>query len=85
MARTTPAPTSPGRKEPAETAKPRTSPLEFARQVRQEVRKITWPTRKETTITAIMVFLLTALLSVFFLAVDFGFGWLSKLLLGLGS
>ena len=46
------------------------SPLEFFRQVRTEVAKVTWPTRKETTLTTTMVFVMVVLASLFFLAVD---------------
>jgi preprotein translocase subunit SecE len=63
----------------------KTSPLEFFRQVRQEVRKVTWPTRKETGITTVMVFILTTVLAIFFLAVDFVLGQATGWLLGLGS
>jgi preprotein translocase subunit SecE len=46
------------------------NPLEFFRQVRTEVSKVTWPTRKETTLTTTMVFVMVLLASIFFLAVD---------------
>ncbi len=49
-------------------AKP--SPAEFVRQVRQEMARVIWPTRKEITITTIMVFIMVFLLAVFFLLVD---------------
>lgn len=49
-------------------AKP--NPAVFLRQVRQEVTKVTWPTRKETGVTTAMVFVMVALASVFFLIVD---------------
>ena len=49
-------------------AKP--SPGEFVRQVRQETAKVTWPTRKETMVTTIMVLIMTTLLSLFFVGVD---------------
>jgi preprotein translocase subunit SecE len=39
-------------------------------EVRAEVQKVTWPTRKETTVTAIMVFVMVLLASVFFLLAD---------------
>jgi preprotein translocase subunit SecE len=59
------------------------SPVEFFRQVNQERKKITWPTRKETTITTVMVFVMVVVASVFFLAVDTilatGADWLLKL------
>jgi len=63
----------------------KTSPGEFVRQVRQETRKVTWPTRRETTITTVMVFILTALLSVFFLGVDWVLASIVQLLLNLGQ
>lgn len=47
-----------------------TTPLEFLRQVRQEVRRVTWPSRKETTVTTAMVFLMVFVAAVFFFAVD---------------
>jgi preprotein translocase subunit SecE len=39
-------------------------------QVRQEAAKVTWPTRNETVVTTIMVLIMVALASVFFLGVD---------------
>jgi len=46
------------------------SPIEFAQQVRQEFFKITWPTRKETMMTTMMVFIMVILASIFFLVSD---------------
>ena len=48
----------------------KTSPAEFLRQVQTEGRKVVWPTREETVRTAIFVFILTLILSLFFLGVD---------------
>ena len=48
----------------------KTNPALFLRQVRQEVSKVTWPTRKETGVTTVMVFVMVALAAVFFLLVD---------------
>jgi preprotein translocase subunit SecE len=48
----------------------RTNPADFVRQVRQEVSKVTWPTRKETTVTTIMVFIMVTVAAIFFLLVD---------------
>ena len=62
----------------------KTSPAEFVRQVRQEVSKVVWPTRKEATITTIMVFIMAAVMSIFFLGVDKIWAYLIRLLLGLG-
>jgi preprotein translocase subunit SecE len=46
------------------------SPFKFLQEVRSETNKVTWPTRRETTITTIMVFVMVALASVFFFASD---------------
>lgn len=48
----------------------KTNPALFMRQVRQEVGKVTWPSRKETAVTTAMVFVMVALAAVFFLIVD---------------
>ena len=46
------------------------SPFKFLQEVRAEAEKVTWPTRKETTVTTIMVFVMVAVASVFFLLAD---------------
>jgi preprotein translocase subunit SecE len=46
------------------------SPFKFLQEVRAEAQKVTWPTRKETTVTTIMVFVMVAIASVFFLLAD---------------
>jgi len=61
----------------------KTSPGEFVSQVRNEARKVVWPTRKETITTAIMVLIMTTLLAIFFLGVDAFFASIVKFLLGL--
>ena len=61
----------------------KTSPGEFVNQVRNEARKVVWPTRKETVTTAIMVLIMTTLLAIFFLGVDAVFATIVKYLLGL--
>jgi preprotein translocase subunit SecE len=48
----------------------KTSPAQFVREVRQEVSRVTWPTRKETIMTSIMVFIMAGLAAMFFLAAD---------------
>ena len=63
----------------------KTTPIEFAKQVRQEIKKITWPTRKETTVTTIMVFIMVMLAAMFFLAVDQVLSHLVRFILGLGA
>jgi preprotein translocase subunit SecE len=62
----------------------KTSPVEFVQQVREEARKISWPSRKEVMISTVMVMIMVALASVFFLIVDAILKWgIDKLLLGL--
>ena len=46
------------------------TPAQFVREVRQELSKVTWPTRKETVLTTIMVFIITLIAAVFFLFAD---------------
>ena len=54
----------------------KTSPGLFVRQVRQEMSKVTWPSRRETTVSVILVFVFSAIIAVYFLIVDkiLGFG-----------
>ena len=48
----------------------RTNPFQFIQQVRSEVSKITWPTRREVLITTIMVFIMSAIAALIFALVD---------------
>jgi preprotein translocase subunit SecE len=59
------------------------NPSEFINQVRAEARKVIWPTRAETTSTAIFVGIMMVLLAVFFLGVDALFRTVVRLLLSL--
>ena len=58
------------------------NPVEFIQEVRQEVSKVTWPTWKEVWITTLMVLIMVAVASVFFLLTDQTLGWLVRLVLG---
>jgi preprotein translocase subunit SecE len=60
----------------------RTSPAEFLRQVRQEVSRVTWPSRKELIQTTAMVFLMAVTVAVFFFLVDEALSVLVRVLLG---
>ncbi|MFC0243387.1 preprotein translocase subunit SecE [Rhodopseudomonas telluris] len=46
------------------------SPFKFLQEVRSETAKVTWPSRREVTITTIMVFIMVALASIFFFFAD---------------
>mgnify|MGYP005752873463 FL=1 len=63
----------------------KTNPLEFIQQVRSETSKVTWPTRRETLITTVMVFIMVAFAMVFFFLVDLGLSNLVSFVLGLGG
>ena len=61
------------------------SPLQFFRQVKQEVKKVTWPTKNEVIRTSIMVIIIVAIDSAFFFFVDQILGWIVKSILGIGE
>ena len=46
------------------------NPLQFLQQVRSEVGKVVWPTRREVVLTTVMVFIMAALTATFFSLVD---------------
>ena len=48
----------------------RTNPLQFIQQVRAETAKVTWPTRRETMLTTVMVMIMASLFAAFFFTVD---------------
>lgn len=62
----------------------KTNPFTFLQQVRDEVAKVTWPTRNETAITTVMVFVMATIAAIFFLLADQLMGWGIGLILGLG-
>ena len=59
------------------------NPVEFVREVRAEVAKVTWPTRRETMITTSMVFIFVVIAAIFFLAADKIIGFVVRALLGI--
>lgn len=59
------------------------NPVKFLQEVRQEVGKVTWPSRQETLISTVMVLVMVALASVFFLAADQIIAWLVQALLSI--
>ncbi len=60
----------------------RTSPGQFIRQVRQEIGRVTWPTRKEATMSTMVVVVMVMLAAGFFFMVDQFFAWVVKMVLG---
>ena len=61
------------------------SPAEFVRQVRQEVSRVTWATRREVLTATGMVFVMVFLAAIFFFVVDLLLSEGVKLILGLGG
>lgn len=57
------------------------NPVKFLQEVRQEVSKVTWPTRNETLISTVMVLAMVALASIFFLLADQIISWVVQFLL----
>ena len=59
------------------------NPVEFFKQVRTEVKKVTWPTRKETTQSAVAVFIMVLIASLFLFTADQLIAWVIRMVLGL--
>ena len=60
-------------------------PVKFFKEVRSEVAKVTFPTRKETTMTTILVFIFVFLAALFLFAADQVISFLVQLILGIGA
>jgi len=65
--------------------KPRVSIPQFINQVNAERRKIVWPSRKETWITSVMVFIMVALAAAFFFVVDTVLAFATRNILAIGQ
>lgn len=61
------------------------NPFTFLQQVRTETSKVTWPSRRETLISTVMVLAFAFLAAIFFFAADQVLGWAVELILGIGS
>ncbi|MDP1631442.1 MAG: preprotein translocase subunit SecE [Caulobacter sp.] len=75
------APAGPGAAAAPAAPKKPFNPLQFAREVRAEGRKITWTSRKETWITSVMVLIMVIIAAIFFFGVDALLSWGVGLLL----
>ena len=62
-----------------------TSPAQFVRQVRQEISKISWATRRETGTATLTVFVMVTIAALFFVLVDMVLSSGVQFVLGLGS
>jgi preprotein translocase subunit SecE len=61
------------------------NPVKFVREVRSEVSKVTWPSRKETLVTTGLVFAMAALAALFFFVADQFIGIFVRLLFGVAG
>ena len=61
------------------------NPIEFVQPVRREVARVTWPTRRETTVSTVMVFIFVIIAALFFFLVDQALAKLVSLVLGFGG
>lgn len=59
------------------------NPAKFVREVRQEMKRVTWPTRRETTVSTITVLVVVTIASIFFLLVDLFAGSVIKFIIGI--
>jgi preprotein translocase subunit SecE len=60
------------------------NPVGYLQEVRQEINKVTWPTRRETMITTVMVLIMVFLAAVFFFIVDSILQWVVQQILFIG-
>ena len=61
-----------------------TGPIEYLRQVRSEIRKITWPSRQETTVSTIAVFVMVFFASLFLYFADQIIALIVRFIMGFG-
>jgi len=62
----------------------KTNPAQFVRQVRQELSKVTWPDKRDTFISSVIVIVLIILFSIFFLLTDQLWAFLIKHIIQIG-
>ncbi len=60
----------------------KTTPAQFVREVRNEFKKISWPTKIEASQSTMMVFVMVAIMGVFFLLVDQVISWFIQSIIG---
>jgi preprotein translocase subunit SecE len=63
----------------------KTGPIEYFQQVRNEIKKITWPSRKETMVSTVAVFIMVTIAAIFLFLADQVMAFLVRFLLGLGG
>jgi preprotein translocase subunit SecE len=61
------------------------SPAQYVQQVRQEARKVVWPTARETYVTTVLVMIMVVIMGAFFFVVDWVLANLVQFVLGFGA
>lgn len=61
------------------------NPVAYFRQVKGEMKKVTWPTRKETTVSTIAVFIMVTIAAIFLFTADQIIAFLVQFIIGLGG
>lgn len=64
---------------------PKVGPVKYVGQVRQEARKVVWPTQRETIVTTILVMIMVILMGAFFFVVDMIVSAIVQFIIGLGN
>ena len=60
-------------------------PIRYLQEIKYEITKVTWPTRRETTVTSLMVLIFVFVAAIFFLISDRILSWIVALILGIGG
>jgi preprotein translocase subunit SecE len=61
------------------------NPAKYLREVRNEMHKVTWPTRRETLVSTGLVLALSTVAAIFFMMADSLIGWGVTKILGIGG
>ena len=65
--------------------KKKTNPAQFVRQIRQELSKVTWPDKKDTFLSSVIVIVLIMVFSIFFLLTDQLWSFVIKKIIQIGA
>ncbi len=60
-------------------------PIKYVQEVKTEIDKVTWPSRRETTVTSIMVLIFVFIAAIFFLLSDQLLSWVVSIILSIGG
>ncbi len=72
-------------KSPDKKTADKVGPVKYVGQVRQEARKVVWPTSRETMVTTVLVMVMVILMGIFFFFVDWVLAFAIRIILGLGG